>query len=173
MRAHRRKPGPQSHGSSLSSAAPVKGRGEGPHRRRAVAGTGLPCPSWHQPSHRRVTRRFRGGATMRPHDGTVVQPRKVPPTWSSPVQEGSMHYSSTAALITVVLAATAEGAGAQAPTSTVVPEHQAAISALRDSQWVRVVTPGLTRQQCRLLSHASDTLRLDHPPPPFCIAAFA
>ena len=72
-----------------------------------------------------------------------------------------MRYNSTAAIIVLVLAAIARGAGAQAPTSAVVPEQQAAISALRDSQWVRVVTPGLTRQEGRLLSHERDTLMLD------------
>jgi hypothetical protein len=72
-----------------------------------------------------------------------------------------LRFSFMATLILLVLAATAGGAAAQAPTPAAVSAHQATIRALRDSQWVRLVTPTFARQEGRLLSHEHDALMLD------------
>jgi hypothetical protein len=87
--------------------------------------------------------------------------RNVPPKWSPAVKESPLRFSFMATLILLVLAATAGGAAAQAPTPAAVSAHQATIRALRDSQWVRLVTPTFARQEGRLLSHEHDALMLD------------
>jgi len=70
-----------------------------------------------------------------------------------------MHFSSMVTVIVLVLTATT-GEAAQAPAPAAVSEHQAAFHDLRDSQWVRLVTPALARQEGRLLAHENDTLML-------------
>jgi hypothetical protein len=82
------------------------------------------------------------------------------------LKEDPMRHISTATIIVVVLAATAGGAGAQAPTPTGVPDYQAAINALRDSQWVRLAVPDNGRREGQLLERSSELVVLSAEPQP-------
>jgi hypothetical protein len=82
-----------------------------------------------------------------------------------------MRHISTATIIVAVLAATAGGAGAQAPTPTVVPENQVAIDALRDSQWVRLAVLDNGRREGQLLERSSELVVLSAEPQPLRVPA--
>jgi hypothetical protein len=78
-------------------------------------------------------------------------------------QEGHpMRFRTVAAISVLALIATWGSAVAQVPTPPGIPQHQAAIHALRDSQMVRLHTSALARREGRLLSHDENDLVLAH-----------
>ena len=76
-------------------------------------------------------------------------------------QEGHpMRFRTVVTISVLALSATWGSAVAQVPTPPGIPQHQAAIHTLRDSQMVRLHTSALARREGRLLSHDENDLML-------------